>query len=254
MDRCIEKALFFCAVTSPSNFFLFTVWAFLSSFVVFLLGNSLLKCLGCLNIRKESLTNENSVKLRVTQYVEKVLAVNPNKWDAACGAIMAETGCKEEEAEVMLTLHGITSNALENPRELHKKVYLKTVKGVTYEELFGSKDDYGDEEEEYEENEECQEFNENNVEREDEEAEEEQEQNAEEEEAEEEQEQNAEEEEAEEDAEEQNAEEEEAEEEEAEEEEKEAEEEEEEAEEDEEAQKDVEYYKEEVLQSKDGEF
>jgi hypothetical protein len=197
-------------------------------------------------MRKETLTNENSIKLRVTQYVEKVLAVNPNKWDAACGAIMAETGCREEEAEVMLTLHGITSNALENPRELHKKVYLKTVKGVNYEELFGSKDDYGDEEEEYEENEECQEFNENNVEREEETGKC-----------------------AENDLKNQNYryEEEENEEEEAEEEEEEAEDEEEEAEEEEEvaedeeeseeekeAKKDGEYYKEEVLQSQDGEF
>jgi hypothetical protein len=197
-------------------------------------------------MRKETLTNENSIKLRVTQYVEKVLAVNPNKWDAACGAIMAETGCREEEAEVMLTLHGITSNALENPRELHKKVYLKTVKGVNYEELFGSKDDYGDEEEEYEENEECQEFNENNVEREEEtgkcaendlknqnyryEEEENEEEEAEEEEEE------AEDEEDEADEEEEVAEDEE------------------ESEEEKEAKKDGEYYKEEVLQSQDGEF
>jgi len=70
------------------------------------------------------LYERGKLRKRIKSFVEWNVGIHPAKWNAAVGAVIAESGCTEEEAPAMLAQLGFCSIASKASSEVYNAMYL----------------------------------------------------------------------------------------------------------------------------------
>lgn len=65
------------------------------------------------------------MRKRIRDFSEAHVGVHPNKWNVIIGAILAETGCEEEDADEVAAQLGIASTACKASIEVYRSMYFR---------------------------------------------------------------------------------------------------------------------------------